>query len=136
DHQIKRSGLSARVTLQPYHEGWWQLLGEGDALVSMSRFEGQPNVVLEAMAAGCPVIVSSIPAHQELLDERSARFVAVNDAAALAQAITELSADPHTASRRAQEARAVVESQSAEVICDRYLQAYEWALGRQHLKIP
>ena len=39
-----------------------------DVLVSTSHGEGLPVAVIEAMAAGCPVILSDIPPHRELAD--------------------------------------------------------------------
>ena len=56
------------------------------ALVAPSYQEGQPLVVAEAMAAGCCVLASDIPAHLELLDD-SGRFFPAGDAAALADAV-------------------------------------------------
>jgi glycosyltransferase involved in cell wall biosynthesis len=51
-----------------------------------SSHEGQPIAVLEAMSYGCPTILSDIPPHREIAAAR-ARFVAVGDIAALAQAL-------------------------------------------------
>jgi glycosyltransferase involved in cell wall biosynthesis len=66
-------GIAHRTVFKGYVDNLWELLRRADAFVSLSRFEGCPNVVLEAMACGCPLIVSDIPAHREMLDERSAR---------------------------------------------------------------
>nr|WP_255554664.1 glycosyltransferase [Polynucleobacter sp. MWH-HuK1] len=87
ENMIGNLGMNDRVSLSLYRSDWWGLLRRAAALVSMSRFEGQPNVVLEAMAAGCPVIVSDIPAHREILNDESAIFVQPDDHLALAKAI-------------------------------------------------
>jgi glycosyltransferase involved in cell wall biosynthesis len=87
ESQIVELGLSERISLSSYQHDWWGWLKAAEGLISMSRFEGSPNVVLEAMAGGCPVILSDIPAHQEIADEQSASFVPVDDAHALASAI-------------------------------------------------
>ena len=41
---------------------------DADVFVSTSHGEGLPVAVLEAMGAGCPVILSDIPPHRELAD--------------------------------------------------------------------
>jgi Glycosyltransferase len=42
---------------------------EADVFVSTSHGEGLPVAVLEAMAAGCPVILSDIPPHREVAED-------------------------------------------------------------------
>lgn len=75
------------ITIKPYNKDWWKLLKKADMLVSMSYFEGSPNVVLESMAGKCPLVLSSINEHIELLDDRSALFSPPNDAKSLSIAI-------------------------------------------------
>lgn len=43
-------------------------LQNSNAFISTSDSEGLPNAVLEALACGCPVILSDIPQHKEILD--------------------------------------------------------------------
>lgn len=96
--------LQDRVTIMPYQSNWWGLLKTSTALVSPSRLEGQPNVVLEAMAAGCPLIVSDIAAHRAILDDTSALIVPTNDFIALASAMTALISDKEAARKRVERA--------------------------------
>jgi glycosyltransferase involved in cell wall biosynthesis len=53
----------------------WVLMKKASVFVSLSAYEGCPNTVMEAMACGCPLVISNIPAHHEILDESCALFV-------------------------------------------------------------
>ncbi|MBL6751686.1 MAG: glycosyltransferase [Nevskia sp.] len=48
--------LQSRVTLAGYREDLADLMSEADLFVLPSRFEGQPNVLIEALMAGAPVV--------------------------------------------------------------------------------
>jgi glycosyltransferase involved in cell wall biosynthesis len=66
-----------------------------DLFVLASRWEGQPNVVLEAMAAGLPIVSTQVEGIDELLnEEESALLVPTGDVAALAGAIKRLIENP------------------------------------------
>lgn len=57
-----------------------------DVFVSISRDEGQPNAVLEAMACGLPVLLSSIGPHEEILGDSGAGLTCDGDSAAAVEA--------------------------------------------------
>lgn len=56
--QIKTLGLSDRVHLPGFSAGLSAAIAGADVFVLPSRWEGVPNVVLEALALGTPVIAS------------------------------------------------------------------------------
>jgi glycosyltransferase involved in cell wall biosynthesis len=70
------------------------------------RYEGQPLVVLEAMAAGLPIITSSLAGIPETVeDERSALLVPPGDAGRLAEALSRAIVDPELRRRLGRAAR-------------------------------
>lgn len=126
---ITAHGLETRVSVLPYQADWWGMLKTAAALVSTSRFEGQPNVVLEAMAAECPLIVSDIPPHRAILDERSALIVPPDDPKALSDAIMSLLADPGAARVRAKCAFERVAPFTIQATADAYERVYARVLN-------
>lgn len=122
-------GVAHRVVFTGYVNNLWDLMKRADVLVSLSRFEGCPNVVLEAMACGCPLVVSDIPAHREILDERSALFVSPCDPEEAARALKATLSCGDSARRRAGAARARAAAQTVEASARLYEQTYMGLLG-------
>jgi glycosyltransferase involved in cell wall biosynthesis len=82
-------------------------LRAADAFVLYSRYEGLPHVVLEAMAAGTPVIVSDAGGNLEVVEhERTGVVAPLADEAGLAASISRVLTDTSLASNLAQAAMA------------------------------
>jgi len=75
------------------------------ALVVPSRAESMPYVVLEAIAAGLPLVATRVGGVPEIFGPRADELVAPGDAAALAAAIGRMLAEPMRAARDAQARR-------------------------------
>ena len=58
---VNELGLSQRVHFPGYVENPYPYLEHGDLFVLSSRYEGLPNVLLEALAIGCPVVALDRP---------------------------------------------------------------------------
>lgn len=119
-----KAPVPGRIVFLPYSEHWWGLLGCAAALISVSRYEGNPNAVLEAAAAGCPLILSDIAAHREVFDLEQALFVPIGDAAHLAGAIRQVLGDRTAALARAERARASVSQRKIRDIAQAYEVVY------------
>ncbi len=67
-----------------------EIYRKADVLISTSEREGSPNVVLEAMAYGLPVIASNVGGTSEILSEERGILIAPGDENALVNAAVEL----------------------------------------------
>jgi glycosyltransferase involved in cell wall biosynthesis len=85
--QIARLGLEDRVRLEGRTENSAATLQDLDVFVFSSVNEGLPLVILEAMAAGLPVITTNVGGIQEIVTKESAWLCPPGDADALAGAM-------------------------------------------------
>lgn len=101
-----------------------------DALVISSRTEGTPIVLLEAMAAGIPVIATAVGGIPDMISESEGFLVPPNDPQALREAIDQVQRDPAEARRRtiAASQRIAAESDVGRWV-DRYALVYDAALS-------
>lgn len=105
EQMARELGVADRVVFTGYIDNLWELMKRADVFVSLSRCEGCPNVILEAMASECPLVVSDIPGHREILDDRDALFVKLDDPAEAATAILATLTDAAAARGRAESAK-------------------------------
>lgn len=90
----------------------WALMKKATVFVSLSEYEGCPNTVMEAIACGCPVVVSDIPAHREILDESSALLVEPSDQKETANAILTAIRNEKVSKLRALNAKKIIQKWS------------------------
>jgi glycosyltransferase involved in cell wall biosynthesis len=109
-----------------------RLIASFDAFWLASDFEGQSNSLLEAMAAGVPVIASDIPANRELVDDgRTGYLVRPGDSVAFAQYADRLLADAELSSRIGVAAREQVRRRhSVPAMVGAYASLYEELVRR------
>lgn len=90
-----RLGVRDRVHLLGFRRDIPDLLNASDAVALMSYREGLPRAIMEAMAAGKPVIGTHIRGIRDLIDhESTGMLVPVGDIAATAHALLRLRENP------------------------------------------
>jgi glycosyltransferase involved in cell wall biosynthesis len=107
------------------------LLPHCEMLWLASGFEGLPNVVMEAMAAGIPPVVSDIPGNRDLVvDGESGYLVPNGDRAAFARAAQRMLENPELAQRLGAAARErMLREFSIAKMVRRYMDLYRRLLG-------
>lgn len=92
---VARLGLNGRVLLPGHYGRMVPWYAAASALVMPSHSEGSPNVLLEAMAAGLPVVATAVGGIPEIaVPNETALIVAPHSPKDLAQAISTLLNDP------------------------------------------
>lgn len=73
---VRGEGLADRIALPGERRDVERLLCDADVFWLTSSWEGSPNVVLEAMASGLPVVATDVGGTRELLRDGSEGFLA------------------------------------------------------------
>ncbi len=90
EQYVRDNGLTDYVVFTNYRENVAEYYRILDLLVLPSISEGLPNVVLEAMSCGVPVLATSVGGVPEILDGTNGVLVPPGDSDALAQHMIEL----------------------------------------------
>jgi glycosyltransferase involved in cell wall biosynthesis len=108
---IKAAGLESSIVLTRHLKNLTPYYEAADVVAIPSLSEGSPNVLLEAMAFGVPVVATRVGGIPEIVnDGETALLVPAQDPGAMAAAIERLLSDPVTASTLAGQARRKVET--------------------------
>lgn len=128
---IDQFELAGKVRLAGAWEGVGDLYASAELLVFPSQWEGLGLVPLEALASGCPVASSRLPAVEEFLVEgENGRFFEPGSSAEIARVVAEMLADPLGSQTLADRGRTMVQERfSPEPIARQYDAVYRRVLG-------
>lgn len=107
-------------------EAWYQ---DADLFVLSSRYEGFPNVLIEAMAAGLAVISTDCPTGPRdiITDGANGLLVPIEDVSALAKALDGLLSEPERLQQLGTAAQGVRQSFGSDRIVQRWIDLLEKA---------
>lgn len=118
--QAASSGLGARVMIEEATNNPVGFLQNLDVFVLSSRSEGLPLVLLEAMAAGLPIVATRVGGIPEFLPEDIGWLCAPEDPRALADAMISAVNSPDLFARVARAKSLVGRQHSIAATCDSY----------------
>jgi N-acetylgalactosamine-N,N'-diacetylbacillosaminyl-diphospho-undecaprenol 4-alpha-N-acetylgalactosaminyltransferase len=127
---IKDLDLAESVILAGWQENIFAFMARAKALVLCSRYEGWPNVLVEAMACGCPVVATDCPTGpREILgDNEYGLLVPVDDPETLVHSVDGLLTDKSRRTYFQEQARKRAQEFDLEQIGSRYVRLLQGIL--------
>lgn len=134
-HRIERelgmAGLAERIQFEGARNDIEQILASADLFWLTSDWEGLPNVVMEAMASGVPVIATDVGGTRELFRSGGEGvLVAAGDSNAIADASRKLLLDAASYAAASRAALAAAQEFSVAAMVTRMERVYEEVRGR------
>lgn len=122
-----RLGLEDRVRFLGFRKNPYAYMARADLFVLSSLWEGFGNVIVEAMAAGAPVVVADCPygPAEIVSDGRNGRLVPIRDPAALADAIEQVLGDASLRQLLRDGGSARARDYDSATVADRWLEALD-----------
>ncbi len=106
EQAVRSAGLQDVVKMPGHVSDVREFYESADVMVISSVSEGSPNVLLEAMAAGVPIVTTAVGGIPEIVSDREhALLVPPRDPAAMAEAIDSVLSNPDAAEKLAIAAR-------------------------------
>ena len=132
-HTARELELADRVTFAGFVENMGDVYAALDIVVSASRLEAMPRVVLEAMATGKAIVATDVGGTSDLIEEGETGFlVGYGDAGAMADRILNLARAPEERERVGRAAERAAQKQfSLDARADRLVEIYRELASRE-----
>jgi glycosyltransferase involved in cell wall biosynthesis len=122
-------GVEQHMQFLGYVDDLPRWVKSANVVVSSSLAEGNPNMVLETMACGIPLVLSDIPPHRTLARD-GALYFPPRDARALAERVVATLQDPAGTANRTQVGIDLATPLSIGAMVSRYEEVYREIIGR------
>jgi glycosyltransferase involved in cell wall biosynthesis len=130
ERQIGASGLQERVHLLGERADVPEILNAADVFVLSSDYEGNPLSVMEAMAAGKPMICTAVGGVPELVEDGCGLLVPPRDAQALSKAMSHMLENPNVRKSMGEKSvRRAVERFDLRAMTEAYEDLYRWLIA-------
>jgi glycosyltransferase involved in cell wall biosynthesis len=117
ENVIERTGLEKKVFLIGKQHNIYKFLHHSDMFVLPSIYEGMPNVILEAMAVGVPVVASNLgPVREIIFDGKNGLLFETNNIKDMSEKIFSLLTDTKKAAEIKERASKDIESYGIDKI--------------------
>lgn len=129
--QVEAMGLGQAVTFLGYRLDIPDLMQAADAATLLSRREGLPRSVMEAMAAGLPIVATDVRGNRDLVHNgENGYLVAPDDAGATADAFSKLYRDPALRLAMGQRSRELAAQYDIAIIRSEMMRVYAEAAAQ------
>jgi glycosyltransferase involved in cell wall biosynthesis len=134
--QVARHGCMERIRLPGICGHIGDVYADAGLFVLPSRFEGYPNALVEALAAGCPVIATNCPGASEQIlgDGRYGMLVESENVDALAVALDEMLSSETLRSNFAAQATKAVAALDTSIVGLQWLDLLTFIAGEASRK--
>ncbi|MBI4387758.1 MAG: glycosyltransferase, partial [Candidatus Omnitrophica bacterium] len=106
ESKVKELGLTGSVRILGARHDAWEIVQHVDCCVLATHFEGCSNVILEAMAAGKPVVATDVGGNRELIvDGETGFLIPPKNPMVLANMVLEILENPEKANMIGQRAQ-------------------------------
>lgn len=132
--QIERLGIQRYFRFLGYveHEKLPHYYLDADLFVLPSLAEGMPNVVLEAMGSGLPIVATAVAGSEELVQHGENGFlIAPKDVHALASSLAALVNDRSLCKTMGKQSQQIAQQYSWTSIADRYISLYHQSIEKK-----
>jgi glycosyltransferase involved in cell wall biosynthesis len=124
EDRARRLGLGGRVRFTGWRDDAPAIAAVADVAVLSSESEGRSVAVLEALAAGTPVVATPAPGMRELVPVDAGIVTEDRSVASLAAAVSAVLADPAAGARMGRAAARAAAALPVEPMIDAYEQLY------------